>query len=590
MTARATQVLVSSGGRVRRSSAGLILLALGALAVPAAGSDETLARVDRLIASHAWQLANRVIESLPPDHGSAASEEFERRRLLVYRHLADIDAMARRIERLSADTSPEFRRWALEQMAEAALAIRDFPRARAALEQLLAATEAAEARHWRERLVRTYLSEDRATDALAAFAPLAAGDDDGLRALHAEILLRAGREREAFERVAGLKTPEARLWRVIAAMRVGLYAPVDVVRELALVVRELRDRPELQRLAWLVRAQAARQVGQLAPRVNSLEQAFRLDPGAVSRLAPATADDLWSAYLALARHTAQSDGLALGAAGLERADAYARRDPYAARALYAWHALEAKQPELRAAAHARLAAALSARGLQGVARLLYADSKRFVSDDIPINVQYALMQEALSRRDLVTAAKYARALDSPPPHEPVAHWKLRRARVLLYGGEHEAAAALLQELAVEQQFDEEFASRFLQVVFDLQAVGEHAGALELLASVYARVDNARMRRELLYWQAESAEALERFPDAAELYLRSARFGDADGTDRWGHSARYRAAEALAKADLKKDAETLYRDLLNETSSPDRRLLIEQNIERLWLASPSPTTR
>jgi len=372
-------------------------------------------------------------------------------------------------------------------------------------------------------------------------------------------------------------------------MRLGLYAPGDVVQELSLLVRELKDRPALQRLAWLVRADAARQVGQHARRIHSLEQAFQL--GSVSSaLAAASADDLWSAYLALARHVAHAEGVTLGAAALARADAYAEDRPYEARALYAWVADEAREAGMRALAHARLVAHLRKHGLVGVAQVLYLESARFVRDEPPpTEVRHALLEEALGRRDFAVAAQLARDLVEPPADTPPAEWELRRARILLYGGEHGRAVQLLAQLVAAAPFDEAFAQRFLQVVFDLQAVGRHAEALELLESVEGRVDNARMRRELLYWQAESAAALQRHADAAQLYLHSARYGGSDGTDPWGHSARFRAAEQLVAAGLRADAETLYRELLRETSSPDRRLMIEQRIERLWLAAPPTTT-
>lgn len=563
----------------------LAFLAAGAHAAPANPSPPILERIDALIASEAWQLARRLIDSLPEANETDA-EDLERRRLTVYRHVPDPAALAARIERLPVDASSDFRRWALEQLVEAALAARDFERARSALQQLLATPEGKDDRKWRERLVRSYLEEGRAADALAAFAPLSEQED--ARTLHAEILLHAGQDREAFERVAGLASPEARLWRLLAASRLELYAPADLLQELSLLVRDLRERPELQRVAWLMRADAAKQTGQLVRRVNSLEQAFRFDDAPASRLATATPDDLWSAYLALGRHIALTENLSLGTAALARADAYGKQDTYSARALYAWHAIEARDSAVRADGHERLADSLTRRKLVAVMRALYTGSKRFVAGEIPGKVRHALMRDALNRRDFRAAAQHARELP-PPPEESAANWDLQRARVMLYGGEPDAAVELLQRLLARDDFDEAFARRFLQVVFDLQALDRHADALELLEAVHARVDNPRMHRELLYWEAESAAALKRFADAAELYLRSARHGDEDGTDPWGHSARFRAAEALAKAGLKRDAEGMYLGLLKETTDPDRRLLIEQNIERLWLAAPTATT-
>ena len=200
------------------------------------------------------------------------------------------------------------------------------------------------------------------------------------------------------------------------------------------------------------------------------------------------------------------------------------------------------------------------------------------------------MTEALSRRDLPAAARYARDLEAPPPGTDEHEWRLRRARLLLFGGEVNAAMELLESLVTDEDFTDDFARRYLQVVFDLQAIDKHAEALRLLDSVYTRVDNPRMQRELWYWKAQSAAALKRFGDAAEWYLRSARFDGNDGSDRWGQAARFRAAEALAKGGMTKDAEAVYKGLLKEAPDPEQRVLIEQNIERLWLAGPTPTTQ
>ena len=563
-----------------------LLFSSGASAAPDASS-ATFENIDALIASGAWQLAQRSLESFPRPEASF-DEELERRCVVVYRNLRDAAALAARIETWPAEVSNDFKLWALGQLAETALAARDLARAETALQQLATAGDPVEGRAWRTRLVRNYLDTGRANDALTALTPLF--EHDEARALHAEVLLHLGRDREAFELVAGLTSPEARLWRLIAARRLELYAPADTVQELSLLVRDLRDRPALQRLAWLIRAEAAKQTGQHARRINSLEQAFRLDGAISNRLATVAPDDLWSAYLALARHLAQAESLSLGAAALARADAYRKQDAYSARALYAWNAIEAQDGGIRVLAHERLVGDLAARRLEAVVRALYTGAKRFVSGKVPSSVQRVLMRDALAHQNFQEAARYARALTEPPAEGADFDWQLRRARVMLYGGEQRAAVELLERLIASDEFNGELAPRLLQVVFDMQSLGRHAEALRLLEAVYARVDNARMHRELLYWQAESAAALARHAEAAALYLRSAQYGEEDGTDRWGQSARFRAAEALTNAGLRDDAESLYRGLLKQTADPNRRLLIEQQIERLWLAAPAATTR
>lgn len=565
----------------------IFFLTSGAVKASDEFTQQTLAPIDALLASHAWRLALRSIDSAQRDAVTAQWQELERRRLVVYRNLPDVAALAERVAGFPADTPVAFRRWALEQLLEASLAAHDLTRAQNAFNQLLAIGDADDTKQWRLRMVRAYLDDDRLKDALAAFAPLTS--DDGARALHAELLVRTGRNRDAFESVAGMKSPQAALWRVIAARRLGLYAPNDVVRELALLARALKDRPRLQRIAWLARAEVAGEIGQLTRRVNSLEQAFRLDPTPASGLFATTPDDLWSAYFALARYVAQAEQLSLGPASIARADAYRKSNPYTARALYAWNAFEANGADVQAVAHERLAASLSAHGLDAVTRALYTQSKRIAVADAPAGVRRALMAEALGRRDFRAAARYARELDTPPPNESARDWDLRRARLLLYGGDEKAGVDLLEHVVADENFDVEFARRYLQVVFDLQTMGKNREALRLLDSVSTRVDNARMQRELLYWKAQSAAALQHYGEAAELYLQSSRYDGNDGNDRWGQAARFHAAEMLAKGGMTKDAEAVYRGLLKETSDPDQRGLIEQNIEHLWLLAPPATT-
>ncbi|MDX5151356.1 MAG: tetratricopeptide repeat protein, partial [Acidiferrobacterales bacterium] len=91
-----------------------------------------------------------------------------------------------------------------------------------------------------------------------------------------------------------------------------------------------------------------------------------------------------------------------------------------------------------------------------------------------------------------------------------------------------------------------------------------------------------LQREILFWMAESKVALGKSGEAAELYLRSAYHGQPKGGDMWGQSARYHAAESLAKAGNLEDARTIYQELLRFTPDAKRRAIIERNLQQLWL--------
>lgn len=566
-----------------------IVFSAGANALPNPSAPEILGHIDALIDGGTPQLALRIVEkNQPADSNDAVWEEFERRRLLVYRAMADLTRLAERVETLPEASSPEFRRWALEQMAEAAAAARDLGREQAALRELIAELDGAEAIPWRERLVRSYLSQGRIEEARNALQPFV--HHEAVRVLHAELLLRSGLYGEAIARLEGIKSPDAQLLRATARLWTGMQSPADVARDLAVLVRELSE-TEYQRSAWLVRAEAAGLAGQLGRRINSLEQGLKLGEPGPGAFVAANPGMLWSAYFDLGRQLAAHQRLSAtdGRAVAARAEGYLKTDVYSARALYAWLAREADDAATRAAAHEQLALSLIAQGFAPVVHSLYRDPNEVPGGEVPASVRHRLVEDALARQQLRRAADLAADLQTPDANESHAAWALRRARLLVYGGRTRVAVASLGDLVDMPEFDVDFASRYLQVVFDLQSIGLHREALPLLQAVYARIDEPRMRRELLYWQAESAVGLERYADAAELYLRSARFGDNNGADPWGHSARFQAAEALAKAGLSSDAEAVYRGLLKETADSSRRALIEQNIQRLWLAAPPRTT-
>ena len=149
-------------------------------------------------------------------------------------------------------------------------------------------------------------------------------------------------------------------------------------------------------------------------------------------------------------------------------------------------------------------------------------------------VRYRLADKALGDYDIALAAKLVHDLKTPPNDEDPDGWWLRRARILIFAGEVREAATLLNNLLEKGvKLDTDFAERYLQALFDLQSIGQHAIALPLLEGLYNRVDSGKLRRELLYWQAESQAGLGHHRDSAELYLRSATYGDLPGEDPWG---------------------------------------------------------
>jgi len=324
----------------------------------------------------------------------------------------------------------------------------------------------------------------------------------------------------------------------------------------------------------------------------ALEQALSINEASETSLFQVSADDLWRAYDSFAENTGNAARLFVGddEQWMDQAESIPCTQNHMARAFYAFLSQRAEDAEVRAIAHRRLALGLMRDGYAQTLEALYTRSSRYPAvADIPLEVRYVLADKAIAEFNIRLAAQLVRGLERAPEGEAPEAWALRRARVLVYAGDYGPAVTLLHGLLRDPAaLDADLAGRLLQVLFDLQAVERHEDALGLLDTLYARVDNDRLRRELLFWMGDSHNALKHYETAAELYLRSATFGGASGDDPWGHSARFYAAEALAHAGLIDDARRVYRQLLDITTDPRRRAQIEREMQQLWLARKAPS--
>lgn len=581
------------------------LVALLGVSAPAraAGDGIDLVRVEALAKGGAPGLALALLaQHAPASDDMKAWVAWERQRIAIYESQQDWDAIAKRARELPAEAPEVFRRWMYTQAAQARLAANDPGGARHWLRRLIFTQRPVkdELAQWQRLVVRSYLAEGNLSDAQTALLRYQQDHparSDVWQVLHAEILVRAGNHRAAYDVLAGAQSFEGRRLRLLAGLRSGALKPPGVLRDAEALAARLTAHPHDARETWAIAAEAAARANDPQARVRALEQALRLAQQSGSLMA-ANADDLWQAYDQLAERIGNSARLVVGqdcqwfgkARSLDPADPKApragreKRDAVQARALFAFLTTRAQGERVRMAAHEWLTASLFEEGAIQLVQTLYLASARYPDvSRMPTLVRYRLADKALAEYNVRLAGTLLKDMQAPPAGEDEALWKLRRGRVLVYAGEDQAAVSLLRGLVAERPaLDPDFADRLLQVVFDLQAVGRHAEALPLLQAVYARVDNSRLRRELLFWQAESQAGLRRYQDAAELFLRSATFGGSSGGDPWGLTARFHAAEALAKAGLTEDARSVYAKLLAVTDDPRRRAVIERNIQQLWL--------
>lgn len=578
----------------------LALLCLLVMSPPTPASE--LERIVAVAQGGATELALRLlVQYQPSPEDQQHWIEWEKQRFEILAERRQWDEIAERVDRFPPGLPRPFKQWALVQAADAQLSAEDGSAARKYLRRLLWGTQ-ADSKHfarWRRMVIRSYLLENNIQDANAALLRYKQDyqvNNDAWRLLHAKVLLRAGRNKAAFDVLQDTQSVEGKILRSLAGLRSGIYKAPDVKIDGLKLADSTRSKPKLQRSAWTLVAEAAAKAGDDVYRVIGLEQALALSnnpaPDSNSEVFSHNADDLWQAYEWLAESFGNRMNLLVGQdqAWLEQARQYEADEKSYARAFYAFLSRRGTDAKVRYDAHKRLADLLFADGGDQVVRWLYTRSTRFDSlNAIPEAVRYRLADMALKNRDIQFAARLLKGLDRPPVGADPDQWSLRRARVLIYAGDFRGGALWLSQILDDKRtLDPVFADRYMQVLFDLQAVDKHAEAYALLDSVFSLVDDPRRQREILFWMADSKNAMGEYQKAGELYLRSANYRHAQGTDPWGQTARFHAADALAKAGLIADARDVYRKLLAHTADQRRRALIERSIQQLWLREHQTT--
>nr|NIR58289.1 hypothetical protein [Gammaproteobacteria bacterium] len=369
----------------------------------------------------------------------------------------------------------------------------------------------------------------------------------------------------------------------------GAPAEIDAAAEqlLAEIDAAETEDPGTRALLWAVRAWAAAARGEPGARIAALEALLRLPEQVRSRdeFVAADADTLWDAWLAYGKALGNRKHLLVGDDGpwyFAASEAYDER-PFEARGLFAVLALTSRDAEHRALAHEYFADLTRQRpGGLLLLRRLYLESGRFPSHAaVPEAVRHALVDQALNAGDIDLASELTAGLTEPPPGADRVQWRMRRARALLLGGHPAAGLEALEALVADAaELEGEGLDRLVQILFDLQNLERHAKAVELFERLLALELDAKRRRELLFWTADSYRALDRHARAALYYLRSATLPDPFAMDRWAQSARFQAAESLVRAGYLEDARRLYRGLLNVTKDPAQRALLRRKIEQV----------
>ena len=573
-----------------------------------AASERVIAQLDELIELGLPALALAIIDQqqqrLRPY--SADWYVFERKRVSVLALLERWQEIIARTDRLlqaesrEARLLPQVSDWFATQQAIALIRSGMAEPALAVLRRLLWSPayypRSAMFALWRQLVVRAYLIDDNIRDAETAMLRYDFDYRDGDFALtpdwlqtRAGVLFRAGRYRQVMALLKDTEDSELRALYQLAHLRADPGYAKKLSAQLSKTGRgTIVSRGEQWARRYL-RYEIARLGGQRKAIIDALRALLSVSPARhlLQQIVSVDADELWRQYRSLGTMLGNRYHLLNGddEAWFNRAMALKSRDSLKTVALLATLALQSRDLQHRQAAHAELVAILQRRNnsldliTQMYLHSTFIDSLKV----LPVSLRLALIDHALSKKRISDAARLMQSLEQVPEDEDAFVWQLRKARVLILEGEYAAGEKVLAQLFADvPQLDGEQIDHLFQVLFDLQLVQQHKTALRYFRQLSAQPLDFQTRRELYFWMAESHYALADHARAAMLYLRSARAQDGGMSDQWALAARLKAAEALVKAGLYDDAETVYRQLLKATGNVSRRALIEQELQQIHL--------
>ncbi len=451
---------------------------------------------------------------------------------------------------------------------------------------------------WRRQVIHSYLNQDKVQDAQWAMQRYSQDygnlpNEDGMQwnILQARLLMRTERVSEAIRLLKKQDLPEAVALLELARLKAGQISAGELRKRVKTQLKAHAEDNRLLRLDWYLLLQAGVRDSNYYQQILALE--FLLSMNDLQALESVfdgfrrevSADALWQAYENYGLHIANKRQLLRGddETWFNKASRE-KHKTYQARGLYTVLAFNSLEKDLRDKAFTKLVAVLEKHyeGLDLVHRL-FMGSQRF-SDltTVPRNVRYQLVDYALSRADLKSAARIMEKLEQPPEGEDQFGWNLRRARVMILGGQYDEGEAVLNGLLkTRDSLETKELDPFMQVVFDFQNVEEHRRALQLFDKLQAYPLSPKVQREIIFWRAESMQAMGNYEQAAYLFLISSRPLD-DIIDPWFHTASFRAAESMEQANLLNDARRQYMKLLRYTANNARKAIIQQRLQQLQL--------
>ena len=503
------------------------------------------------------------------------------------------DELLIRIERLPDDLPIQFKNQAATYRIKAYLELGQTVTARKILRQQLwqsSPNSTVDEQIWRRQIIISYIKESRLEDAQVAMLrfdqDFEAEDPDWL-ILRATVLIQAERYQSAILVLEGLDSWQAQLTQRLAQLKSEQISAADLRKwTITKMGRTEIGNDELATLAALGFF-AAEQMS-LVDRVVSLEKVFQIGNGSSLELFKLSPDTLWDAYIEYAQLVGNRAELLTGddERWLELANNAIKITPIKARSLFSSLIVNGSDTALvhQAADGYLNSFGEAAETKQNLLDQLFNQSKAFANAGrIPPNIRYQLVDLALKKADINKATRLMSGLTSYPEGTSRFSWQLRQARVLILGSQYEEGVQIMQGLIAEYiEPSTQNTDRILQVLFDMQTVNLNQQTINLFNRLLRAPIDPRQHREILFWIADSYKAMEKYDQAALLYLQSAMLPGRSTMDPWAQTARFNAAESLQQSGLADDARRIYDSLLKITLEPARRALLQRNIQQLWL--------
>lgn len=545
---------------------------------------------------------------------------WERERISLLKLTKQYSVLVKRLKTLPEDIPLSFLYWAKTQQASAYLKLKKYPKARYNLSQIIWKDKKQNSEfnnkwlpQWRRIIIHSYLSQGLLKDAhisITRFRQDYGQGDINDTILYARVLIMNNLADEARNVLSEhTSNPEAGMLHLLAQLRKDSRSPRKVLQAGLRQMQGEWVKPELKIYLWSIVAEAAQRSEDKISSIKAMEFILadnnkELLPTGLFSL---TVDDLWTTYIDNAILIANKAQYLMGddPVWLKAAQDFDKTQPINARSLYAFLILRGQDEKIKEQAVRLFLKSLSLtdKGYELVNQL-FLNSRRFKSKElIPIVARHFMVDDAINKANIKLASELMSSIKTSPQGADEFMWSLRRARVLVMGGNtKESSIALIEILAKYQKISIEDIDKLIQVVFDLQTVKAYQHAYDVFEVIVKHIKDVKRQREIYYWMADSRKSQKQFVAAANLYLKSAMLTDANVTDSnldsnfdasldvsldasldpWGQTARYQAASNLAKAGLIDDARALYMHLLKVTKDESRIKLLKHELQQLWL--------